>query len=511
MNSKFHSDLAKDLSLMLNDKEDYNVIIKVGENHNMKEFRIHSNILRARSPYFKSALSAKWTTKRNNNNSARNNIIEFKKPNIDPKVFEIILKYVIFNLEEYTIVIIKITLMYLIFFFLFNNNYKRFMYTGEVDLYRQSGENILGVLVASDELLLKKLFDHVQDYLIERQTIWIKQNFVPVLHTAFKIPDCKKLQDYCLESICANPQPLITSKEFPSLDKDVFYSLLERDDLNIEEIDAWDYLIKWGIEQTPGLGSENNDRTNWDDDDYEALKETISQFIPLIRFVGISPADFYDRVRPYKAVIPYYIYEEVTEFYYKSTLPKTTILPPRYEKTQIESKLIKPKLAETIASWIERKDGKSLSLTKNYKFELLYRSNRDGMSHKAIHLKCKGQGPCLGLVKMKNKSKIYGGYSPLNFPYSSFESFKTTESFIFSFENSEDKQNMKICRFKNSYYTSKKGFNFGDAIYMKSRYIYFDSVRRNGSNISNILDLNENNECIKFNPEVVEVFKITTS
>ncbi|GBB98704.1 hypothetical protein RclHR1_00330031 [Rhizophagus clarus] len=474
MNSKFHSDLSKDLSLMLNDKEDYNVMIQIGENHNMKEFRVHSNILRARSPYFKSALSAKWTTKRNNNNSVKNNIIEFKKPNIEPNVFEIILK---------------------------------FIYTGEVDLYRQSGEKILGILVASDELLLKKLFDHAQDHLIESQSIWIKQNIVPVLRTVFKIPNCGKLQDYCLESICANPQSLITSKDFPSLDKDILYNLLERDDLNIEEIDAWNCLIKWGIEQIPELGSKNNDETEWSEDDYEALKETISQFVPLIRFVGISPADFYDKVRPYKAVIPSHIYEEVTKFYYKKALPKTTILLPRYEKTQIESKLIKPKLAEIIASWIERKDDKNLS--KNYQFDLLYRSNRDGTSYKSFRLKCKGQGPCLGLIKMKNKKKIYGCYNARNFPYHSFDYFSASESFLFCFENNEDKQNMKMNRVKKGYLTSKKGFNFGDIIYMNGRYIYFNNIN-DDDNVRNILDL-DGHQSIRFIPESVEVFKITTT
>ena len=104
MDSNFHADLSQDLSLMLSDADDFNVIIQVGENHNMKEFRIHSNILRARSPYFKSALSDKWTAKRDTNNSKKSNIIEFKKPNIDPNVFEIILKYVSF-LKKFIILI----------------------------------------------------------------------------------------------------------------------------------------------------------------------------------------------------------------------------------------------------------------------------------------------------------------------------------------------------------------------------------------------------------------------
>ena len=86
MTSIFHSSLSKDLSLILNDADDYNVIIQVGENQNdTKEFRAHSVILRARSSYFKSALSTNWITK-------KDNMIMFSKPNVTPTVFDMILK-----------------------------------------------------------------------------------------------------------------------------------------------------------------------------------------------------------------------------------------------------------------------------------------------------------------------------------------------------------------------------------------------------------------------------------
>ena len=81
----FHPGLSKDLSLILNDADDFNVIIQVGENQNAKEFRAHSVILRARSPYFKSAFSSNWITK-------KNDMIIFNKPNITPIVFDMILK-----------------------------------------------------------------------------------------------------------------------------------------------------------------------------------------------------------------------------------------------------------------------------------------------------------------------------------------------------------------------------------------------------------------------------------
>jgi len=85
MASEFYSSLFQDLSLMLNNADDYDVIIQVGDDQNMKEFRAHSNILKARSTYFKAALSNDWVVKKNNQ-------FEFKKPNMDPIAFEIILK-----------------------------------------------------------------------------------------------------------------------------------------------------------------------------------------------------------------------------------------------------------------------------------------------------------------------------------------------------------------------------------------------------------------------------------
>ncbi len=106
---------------------------------------------------------------------------------------------------------------------------------------------------------------------------------------------CKKLQDHCLEVICEDPLPFITTEEFLSLDKDILYSLLKRGDLQAEEAIVWDYLIKWGINQIPFLSS---NRAHWNDKNCDALKNILNQFIPLIRFSNIiSSADFLDKVR----------------------------------------------------------------------------------------------------------------------------------------------------------------------------------------------------------------------
>lgn len=86
MPSQFFSNLSHDYSQLLDNADDYNVSIHVGEGSNIKEFRAHSNILRARSPYFMRAFSSDWVVK-------KDNIIIFNKPNITPMVFAIMLKY----------------------------------------------------------------------------------------------------------------------------------------------------------------------------------------------------------------------------------------------------------------------------------------------------------------------------------------------------------------------------------------------------------------------------------
>ncbi|RGB24222.1 hypothetical protein C1646_747884 [Rhizophagus diaphanus] len=465
MTLMFHSGLSKDLSSILNGADDYNVIIQVGENRDTKEFRAHSVILRARSPYFKSAFSADWITK-------KNNMIIFNKPNITPTVFDMILKYI---------------------------------YTGELDLTKQSAEIILALLISCDELLIDELFDYIQDYLIEKHTIWVQMNFVFILHTVFKLPSCKKLQDYCLESICEDPEPFIFSTTFPSLDRDILFGLLKRDDLQIEEISIWDCLIKWGIEQTPGLKSKNSDRTNWNNEDYDSLKETLKQFIPLIRFVEISPKDFYYKVRPYKAVFPHHIYEEIAEYYYTKTLPSNTILPPRIRKLEIlTSTIIKPKLANVISNWIDRNDFATIIDNNRYRFNLIYLMSRDGFNSETFYNRCNGQGPFVVLIRVQSK-KIYGGYNPIG--YAGRDRWlSSTECFVFSFENDQDIYDMKIGRVTNSTYSVydfcnyDSFFNFGGILFIDEQKLH---VGYNNSHYVNIFGGSQS-----LTIEEIEVFSV---
>ena len=85
---KHISKLVDDLTNLFNESDHYDMEIEVGENDNIKIFKAHSNILKSRSSYFKAALSGGWIKR------AENGMILFKKKNISPKIFEILLMYV---------------------------------------------------------------------------------------------------------------------------------------------------------------------------------------------------------------------------------------------------------------------------------------------------------------------------------------------------------------------------------------------------------------------------------
>ena len=77
--------LVNDLTKLLNESNFYDVEIRIGANENIKTFKAHSFILEARSSYFKVALSSNWIKR------SDDGIILFEKPNISPKIFEVLL------------------------------------------------------------------------------------------------------------------------------------------------------------------------------------------------------------------------------------------------------------------------------------------------------------------------------------------------------------------------------------------------------------------------------------
>ena len=81
MSSKFLAELSNDYEKLFETEIGYDVIIHVGEEPNVKE--IHAHCIRPQ--YFRSAFSNEWAEKRDGK-------FIFRKPNISPQLFNIILR-----------------------------------------------------------------------------------------------------------------------------------------------------------------------------------------------------------------------------------------------------------------------------------------------------------------------------------------------------------------------------------------------------------------------------------
>ncbi|GES85063.1 BTB/POZ protein [Rhizophagus clarus] len=241
MPSEYLQEVANDLEKLLENEDDFNVIIYVGENEHVKEIHAHSNILRTRSQYFRIELSKESSEKKDGN-------FIFRKHNISPQLFKVIL---------------------------------RFIYCGRIDLERLQGSDILELLIAVDELGIRTLVQHIREHLIKNQSEFLKQNLFGILEAVYQNENFAELLNLSLKKICKEPEILFNSDKFISLKPPLLELVLKRDDLLLDEIAIWDNLIKWCLAQHSNIIS--HDPTKWNNEEITIMERTVHKFIPLIR------------------------------------------------------------------------------------------------------------------------------------------------------------------------------------------------------------------------------------
>ncbi|GES83726.1 carbohydrate-binding module family 13 protein [Rhizophagus clarus] len=348
----------------------------------------------------------------NDPNKNDGTLAHIKLPNILPEIFKIILRYI---------------------------------YGGKLSLEEYDDLDIFNILVAANELSLQELIPHLQSFLIENKMNWMKQNFNLVYQTSFKNNSFLELQKFCTELISKKPEKIFDSPDFTSISEKVLITLVQHDKNQMSEAQVWEYALKWGIAQNPGLSS---DPLNYSNDDFNTLKDTLKQCITFIKFTKFTSKEFLNKAYPYKEIFPKELYEDSIKYFLDRPEPQVI---KEIGFKNIDSKIITNKHVELISKWIDKLENTD-ELKNLYEFKLIFRGSRDGFTPKEFHKICDNQSCTVTVVKVKDENEILGGYNPIEWKndHSNFGSFGTTgDSFIFSFIDSENIETCLISRVGN--------------------------------------------------------------
>ncbi|RHZ72456.1 hypothetical protein Glove_242g112 [Diversispora epigaea] len=442
MSLKFFEKLSQNFIELLNNKDDYNVIIEV-ENKE-KTFTAHSHVLKFRSPYFRRELE--------NIHPNENNIKTINKSSVSAQIFDVILQYI---------------------------------YGGIVNLENIESRFIFDLMLIANEFELEELTDKLEILLVETKGSWLKTHFSFIYYSIFSKNNFEKLGKFCNDIVSKYPNLIFDTDDFTSLQEPALVSLLERNDLQMKEVKIWDYVIKWGIAQNPTLPTNLEE---WTKENFLTLKTTLKQCLPHVRYFYLSGIEVLDAIKPYKKILDKQLWEDINQHLLDPDRPVRSIILPARTTLVIElpprikepfSTIISEEHASEISSWIDLKTTKYSSKNNPYEFQLILQGTRDGFAPQTFWNMCYGHAGTVVIVKVKGTDEIIGGYNPLAWDNSvNSEWMRTKDSFIFSLKNGNIRNSVlsrvrnarfAVCNMGKSYQVNN-GPYFGDFYMYSSKY-----------------------------------------
>ena len=329
------------------------------------------------------------------------------------------------------------------FFFFF----KRYIYNGTVDINNLDPDEIFDLLEACDELDINDLIEDLQNYLITEEKEWVQQNLVHIEKISSEHKSFNILQDYCSELITSNPGLVLeTNNNIATIEKSMFLTILKSDFLELDEIKIWDYVVQWGTGQNKEILEKNI--SEWNENDFEKMKNNLKDIIPLIRFDQITSTDFYKKIQPYKKALDKDIYDEILQYYLNvEWKPKLLLLRgPRIGNGKSKS-LLSLEMKSLIVNWI---DGNQVSYNENnlpYYFKSIHHGFQDGFSRAVFEEKCYNIEQAVIIMKLKETKELVGGYNPVcwNIKERSPDDnycIETDKSFIFKIDENQIKNSI---------------------------------------------------------------------
>ncbi|CAB4392935.1 unnamed protein product [Rhizophagus irregularis] len=236
----------------------------------------------------------------------------------------------------------------------------------------------LELLKAADELGFDKIIENLQLYLINHQQDYLKSDPIGILQIVFLFEQLILLKDFCLKLICQETKILFEGVNFLTVPAHTLELLLQQDELALDEIDIWNYLIKWAHAQNPTI---ERDPLKWTEEDNKIMKETINKLIKLIRFQNFSIEDYINKISPYKKLLPKNLISDILQISnMKSFELDSSIIPVQKD--------LYPLL---FLNWINNEDN-IIYKTRNflqYEFKLILRGNiNTGKIGRVIEKQC---------------------------------------------------------------------------------------------------------------------------
>ncbi|CAG8471631.1 4178_t:CDS:2 [Rhizophagus irregularis] len=171
----------------------------------------------------------------------------------------------------------------------------KYIYGGNIDVYKNDVKTNISLLVAADELRLYCLNGVIIPHLFKDQEL-LRQNFVLIQHVITKHTQFPRLTQFYKTTIKQDPSIIFKTGDFVTIEKDVLLNLV-KNNTSFKQIDVWGKLIEWAIAQSRELSS---DTTKWTKDNITTFGNLIQPFIPHIKFEEISPKDFSQKIKPFK-------------------------------------------------------------------------------------------------------------------------------------------------------------------------------------------------------------------
>ncbi|RIB01389.1 hypothetical protein C2G38_2127750 [Gigaspora rosea] len=295
-------------------------------------------------------------------------------------------------------------------------------------------------MLVAYEFLFEELAKHLEFYLIEERAQWLNSHFVLVYQKSLN-NKLQELQNWCYDIATKYPDLVFNSDDFTSIEENALVSLINRDDLQIDEGKIWNYVIKWGIAQNPGLSL---DPENWSHDDFITVKNTLKNCLPLIRYFQMSNEDIINNVQRYQQLFERNLWLDIMKKFMASDQPITSlILPPRIKLTSqflttnpidLFSTVINDEHLSTIASWIDKLTTKYSVNDIPYDFKLLLRGSKNGFTTESFWNLCNNKTNVIIVMKVNDTNEILGGYNPIGWDMPDENSFykSCNDCFLFS-------------------------------------------------------------------------------